>query len=201
MDDVEWWVGRVGAVAALVPLGAVLWGLWRGSRRPKGRATGLARSVLRVPVYLLIGVLYFGFCLVIWRPLPLVLSLPARMVALVLGTLLYFPGLALVVWCRLTLGKLYNVSSGLGAQLYANHRLVTHGPFAFVRHPMYLGLLVAALGGLLIYRMWTLVFLVVNFLCLFFRARREEQILAIEFGEKWEAYCQRVPGWLPRLWR
>jgi len=154
-----------------------------------------------VPVYLLIGVFYFGFCLVIWRPLPLALSLPARIAALVLGTLLYFPGLALVLWGRLALGRLYDVSSGFGAQLYANHRLVTHGPFAFVRHPMYLGLLVAALGGLLIYRVWTLVFLVVNFLGLVFRARREEQILAIEFGEQWEAYCQRVPGWIPRLWR
>jgi protein-S-isoprenylcysteine O-methyltransferase Ste14 len=62
---------------------------------------------------------------------------------------------------------------------------------------MYLGLQVAALGGLLVYRTWTLVFVTVNFLGLFIRAWREEQALAEEFGEEWEAYSQEVPAWIP----
>jgi len=33
---------------------------------------------------------------------------------------------------RLTLGEMYNISSGVGAQLYADHRLITHRPFAIV---------------------------------------------------------------------
>jgi protein-S-isoprenylcysteine O-methyltransferase Ste14 len=94
---------------------------------------------------------------------------------------------------------MYNVSSSMGAQLYADHWLVTHGPFALVRHPMYLGIILASLGGLLIYRTWTLLFTTVGFLGLALRARREEQALAAEFGEQWEEYCRRVPGWIPRL--
>lgn len=34
-----------------------------------------------------------------------------------------------------------------------------------------------------------------------FRAHREEQVLAEEFGEVWGAYRERVPGWLPRFRR
>lgn len=120
---------------------------------------------------------------------------------LVLGISLYFPGLALVLWGRLTLGKMYNVSSVLASQLYIDHQLIMNGPFAYVRHPMYLGFRMAAFGGLLIYRTWTLVFLAVALLGLAFRAQREEQGLTAEFGEQWEEYRQRVPAWIPRLRR
>lgn len=201
LDTVGWWVGWAGAVAAFVCLMVALAGIARGLRQPRGRATGLARKVLRLPGYLLIGVLFFGTCFLLWRPLPLALSAPARTVTLALGALLLFPGLALVLWGRFTLGEMYYVSSSMGAQLYADHRLVTRGPFAIVRHPMYVGIFLASAGGLLIYRTWTLLFTTVTFLGLVLRARREEQALAAEFGEQWEAYRRRVPGWIPRILR
>jgi protein-S-isoprenylcysteine O-methyltransferase Ste14 len=199
LEIIERWVSWLGAVATLITLAVALVGLWRGLHRPKGRATGLAHKMLSAPVYLLIGIGYFGFCFVLWRPLPLPLSPLARVAALVLGVLLYFPGLALYLWGRQTLGRLYNASSGFGAQLHADHKLVTRGPFAFVRHPMYLAVLIVALGGTLIYRTWPFAFNVVMFLGLVRRAQREEEVLAVEFGEQWQAYCLQVPAWLPRL--
>ncbi len=96
---------------------------------------------------------------------------------------------------------MYNVSSSMGAQLYADHRLVTHGPFAIVRHPMYLGVILASAGGLLIYRTWTLLFTTVSFLGLVLRARREEEALAAEFSEQWEEYRRRVPAWILHILR
>lgn len=198
---IEWWVKWIGAAAAIVFLSAALWGIWRGLRRPPGRTTGRARKVLRIPFYLLVGVVYFGLCFILWRPLPLTLSATARSVMLALGALLYFPGLALWLWGWRTLGDMFNVSSGFGVQLYADQRLIRHGPFAMVRHPMYLGVLIAALGAILIYRTWTPVFVALNFWGLIYRARREEQTLAAEFGEQWEVYCRSVPAWIPRLRR
>jgi len=198
LNTFEYWERRIGAAAALVPLIAIFVGLGRGLRRPAGRVTGEAGKLLQLPVYILIGIPYFGFCVLLWRPLRLVLSTPARIVALILGTLLYFPGLALALWGRLTLGNMYNVSSGFGVQLYADHQLIACGPYAFVRHPIYLGIQIAALGGLFIYRTWTLVFLALNSLGLTVRAHREEQALAAEFGEQWREYCQHVPAWIPR---
>jgi len=99
----------------------------------------------------------------------------------------------------MTLGQMYRPASALGVQLSAGHRLVTHGPFALVRHPLYLGFQLAAFSGLLLFRTWTLAFVAVNLLALVIRARREEEALAAEFGDEWEAYVRRVPGWLPRF--
>ena len=76
--------------------------------------------------------------------------------------------------------------------------LATKGPYRLVRHPMYLGIILASIGGLFMYRTWTMVFTLV-FFGLVVRAWREEQALAAEFGEVWEAYCRQVPGWIPRL--
>ena len=90
-------------------------------------------------------------------PLPLTLSPLARALALAAGSLVFFPGMGLILWGRLTLGKMYFVSTGMGAELFADHRLVTHGPFGLVRHPMYTGIALAAIGGVLLYQTWTLV--------------------------------------------
>jgi protein-S-isoprenylcysteine O-methyltransferase Ste14 len=202
LDVVERWIGGVGAIAGFVTLAIALWqGVWRGLRHPPGRTTALADKVLRAPLQLIFGALWIGVCFILWRPIPLTLSMSTRVVALTLGLLLYFSGLALYLWGAKTLGGMYKPSSGFGVQLNAGHRLITHGPFALVRHPLYLGLQVAALGGLLVYRTWGLVFVTVNFMGLFIRARREKQALVVEFGEQWEAYCREVPAWIPRLHR
>jgi protein-S-isoprenylcysteine O-methyltransferase Ste14 len=198
MDTVERWVRRIGAVLGLVTLAIALFqGVWRGLQRPGGRTTGMGDKVLRAPIQLVFGLLWIGLCIFLWRPLPIRLSRPARIVALILGLLLYFPGLALYLWGARTLGQMHRAASGLGVQLNVSHSLITHGPFAIVRHPLYLGLQIAALGGLLVYRTWTLAFVTINFLGLFIRARREEQALAAEFGAHWDEYRQRVPAWIP----
>lgn len=200
LTAVERWLHRTGLAAALGTVVVLLWGEWRGAQRPVGPKTGREPRWLRTPTfYLLASLGYFGLCYRLWRLLSLALSAPARALALLLGSLFYFPGLALVLWGRLTLAQMYNVSSSFGAQLYANHRLVTHGPFALVRHPIYLGLLLTGSGGLLLYRVWTFVFVLFHFPALMMRARHEEQALAANFGEAWAVYCQRVPAWWPRF--
>jgi protein-S-isoprenylcysteine O-methyltransferase Ste14 len=114
------------------------------------------------------------------------------------GLGLYLAGMALAVAGRLALGSSYRPSSTLGATLAPNHRLVTSGPFAIVRHPMYLGLALAALGALALYRTWSTMLFVLQVPVLVVRAHREEELLARTFGEAWEQYAARVPAWLPR---
>lgn len=200
LEAVERWIRWTGAAAGLACLIFILWqGTWRGLRRPAGRTTGSGGKLLRAPVLGLIGLLWIGACAILWRPLPVQLSSSARILLLIAGILLYFPGLAIYLWGAITLREMYRPSSLLGVQLDAGHKLITHGPYSRVRHPRYLGLQMAAIGGLLLFRTWTFVFIVTSFITLIFRAWREESALELEFGEGWRSYCQRVPAWIPRI--
>jgi protein-S-isoprenylcysteine O-methyltransferase Ste14 len=198
---IERWIGWAGAAAIVALTIVVLIGFGRGQRQAQGRASGAGLRFLRLPVwaYLLIILVYAVLCYLLWRPLPLSLSPAAQVTALVVGALLYFPSLGLILWARHTMGEMYNISLSTGAQLYAGHRLITRGPFAIIRHPMYVGAMLGVTGALLVYRTWTIVFILVHCLVFVVRARREEEALAAEFGEEWMAYSKRVPGWIPRL--
>ena len=190
----------MGGLLAFSTLGFLFYSIWRGSQRQAGRTTGRNTAWLRSPVFYLIATtLFLGIAWLGWIPLPVNLSPLPRMIVLAVGALLYFPGLAFVLWGRLALGKNYFVSTGMGAQLFADQQLVTNGPYALVRHPMYVGLALAAWGALLIYFTWTTIYFAVFAPMLFLRARREEQALAAEFGEQWHAYCRRVPAFLPHF--
>jgi protein-S-isoprenylcysteine O-methyltransferase Ste14/membrane protease YdiL (CAAX protease family) len=183
-------------------LAAIFYGIWRGTQRSPGRSAGRSPGWLRSPsFYLIVSTAYFGLCWLLWRPLPLSLSPQARLACLVLGGMIFISGLSLVLWGRLSLGAQYFVSTPMGAQLFKEHHLVTNGPYAVVRHPMYLGILITGLGGILLYRTWTMVFVALHFIGLMRRARQEEQALAYAFGEEWLAYCQETPSFFPSLGR
>jgi protein-S-isoprenylcysteine O-methyltransferase Ste14 len=121
-----------------------------------------------------------------------------RLIAALVGAVLFFPSLGLYLWGMRTLGAMFGAASGFGVRLYAGHRLVTAGPFSIVRHPMYAAVILAGLGGVLIYRTWSMLAFAVGMSGLVFRARREERALAAEFGESWREYAERVPAFLPR---
>jgi protein-S-isoprenylcysteine O-methyltransferase Ste14 len=200
LEIVEIIVRWLGRLLAYTTLGIVLYGIWRGTRRQPGLTTGRTGAWLRSPwFYLASSALFFGLCYFGWIPLPWTVSPHIRAVMLTLGSLLYFPGMSFVLWGRLALGKNYFVSTGFGAQLFAGHQPVTSGPFALVRHPMYAGLILAALGSLLIYPTWTTLLFACFAPLITVRARREEAALVLEFGEQWQAYCKRVPAFFPRL--
>jgi protein-S-isoprenylcysteine O-methyltransferase Ste14 len=202
LDWIDNLIRWLGGVLAYTTLGIVLYGIWRGTRRTPGQAAGKYTSWLRsLPFYLFATLLFIGAGLLLWHPLPLRLTSDMLTVALIAGALLYFPGLVLVLWGRLALGKMYFVSTSQAVQLFAGHELITSGPFAIVRHPMYLGLILSALGGLLIYQTWTMVAFSLLAPFVLRRARREERVLAATFGEQWQSYCRHVPALFPRLWR
>ena len=199
LEQLELWSLWVGGSAALLVLLIVLAGIQRGLKRPAGRGTGHPRSLRRSPIYYpLAAIGFFGLVWLLWLPLPLTLSASLRICALICGGLLYLSGLGLVLWGRLELGRDYFVSTSRSAALFADHHLVNSGPYAWLRHPMYSGLVLTALGGLLLYRTWAFVFLLVCFLAVLLRIRPEERLLAETFGAEWQAYCRRVPRFLPR---
>lgn len=110
------------------------------------------------------------------------------------GTALTGGGLLFTVWARVHLGKYW---SGI-ITLKKDHRLIRTGPYQYVRHPIYAGLLTAALGSALVAGTadaWT-GFLLVLFACLI-KIRREELVLTNEFGDEYRRFKKEVAILIP----
>ncbi len=102
-------------------------------------------------------------------------------------------GIAFAWWARLHLGRLW---SG-GVERMAEHRVVDSGPYALVRHPIYTGLIAAALGMAVIRATpWALVGAALFALGFALKAKVEERFLEAELGG-YDAYRARVPMIVP----
>jgi protein-S-isoprenylcysteine O-methyltransferase Ste14 len=104
----------------------------------------------------------------------------------------------LIVSALKTLGKEWSLT----ARLVEGHQLATNGPYAYVRHPIYTGMLGMLVATGLAVSHWTALLgaLVVFFVGTVIRVRREEKLLHGAFGERFEAYARRVPALLPGLY-
>jgi protein-S-isoprenylcysteine O-methyltransferase Ste14 len=81
-----------------------------------------------------------------------------------------------------------------------SERLVTSGPFAWCRNPMYLGHIVFLIGlTLTLQSAFAAVITVATAVWFQFRVRRDETRLRQRFGQPYEQYSQRVRRWIPGL--
>lgn len=174
---------------------------------PVIKAAGWRREL---PYRVLLGI---GFTLMFvslgqaWSPVPLP---PTREAILAFGfgalwelpqaalwgcALLAAAGFAFTWWARLHLGGLW--SSAVTRK--EDHKLIDSGPYAFVRHPIYAGLL---LGSVALLGVSGRTFAVIGFgfvvVGLFLKARLEERFLREELGaDVYGAYAKRVPMLVP----
>jgi protein-S-isoprenylcysteine O-methyltransferase Ste14 len=115
-----------------------------------------------------------------------------------LSVLLTATAIAFVVSAIRALGKQWSLS----ARVLEQHELITTGPYAIVRHPIYTGFLAlllatgmamsslaATAGGFSFYILGTLL-----------RTTREERLLRGAFGTEYEQYAKRVPAFIPYRW-
>jgi protein-S-isoprenylcysteine O-methyltransferase Ste14 len=129
-------------------------------------------------------------------PLPL---LNARFVPLAiwppaLGAALGFAGLAFCVWARVTIAA--NWSSDV--QLKRDHELIVAGPYRWVRHPIYTGLIMMFAGTALAVGEWRAALAVAVAAAAFWlKLRREEALMRRQFGEAYARYAARVPALIP----
>jgi protein-S-isoprenylcysteine O-methyltransferase Ste14 len=80
------------------------------------------------------------------------------------------------------------------------HTLATSGPYAYIRHPQYMGFITIMVGFLL---QWPTLLTLLMFPILVFMyvrlARREEQEVKAEFGDEYERYAAQTPAFFPRV--
>ena len=110
------------------------------------------------------------------------------------GVTLVFLGLAFAVWARRHIGSNWSGT----VTVKENHALVRTGPYAWVRHPIYTGLLAAILGtGIArgeLRGVWALALCTVAFVS---KLRTEERWMREVFGEDYERYRTAVPALIP----
>jgi protein-S-isoprenylcysteine O-methyltransferase Ste14 len=106
-------------------------------------------------------------------------------------------GLSLTWWARIFLGSLW--SDVISRQ--ADHQIIDTGPYAFMRHPIYGGLIIALIATAAAEGRVTGLFgATLIILGVWLKARTEERFLVREFGpEIYGAYCRRVPMLIPFL--
>jgi protein-S-isoprenylcysteine O-methyltransferase Ste14 len=96
-----------------------------------------------------------------------------------------------------TLGKQW----ALPARLVEGHKLITAGPYAYVRNPIYTGMLGMLIATGLAMEHWiaTIAAVVIFAAGMVIRVRSEEKLLRAAFGEEFEEYARRVPAVLPGI--
>ena len=106
-------------------------------------------------------------------------------------------GLALRWWAILTLGKLFTVDVAIAA----DHRLVIRGPFRWMRHPSYTGMMLAFAALGVTFQNWLALasLLIPIALALAYRIRIEETVLVAAFGDDYRRYALHTKRLIPGL--
>uniref|UniRef100_A0A8H7XMM4 Protein-S-isoprenylcysteine O-methyltransferase n=1 Tax=Psilocybe cubensis TaxID=181762 RepID=A0A8H7XMM4_PSICU len=129
--------------------------------------------------------------------------------ATIIGGISAVVSAVLRMWCFRSLGPFFTFE----ITIRPKHELITHGPYAWVRHPSYTGVYMTLGGATLVlgapgmwtadHGVWTPIGFVIacfwTFKCLYafrgmcVRLRAEDQVLKDTFGGKWDDYATRVP--------
>jgi protein-S-isoprenylcysteine O-methyltransferase Ste14 len=122
--------------------------------------------------------------------------LPLALWPVQLGLALTFAGLALAIWARMLLAG--NWSSDV--TLKRDHELIVAGPYAFVRHPIYTGILLAFLGTALAVGEWrALLGVILAGVAYWLKLKIEDAVMLRQFGDTYARYAERVPALIPYL--
>lgn len=144
----------------------------------------LGSTILSIIVLL---VIYFK-----WQP-----SLPTYVIPI--GMILILLGISLRMWSVIALGKFFT----LHVEIFSNHQIIETGPYRWIRHPSYTGVLLTAVGyGLASgYLVVLLSFVIILGGTLSYRMYVEEKALRDKFGRQWEKHSAKTGLILPKIFK
>ena len=160
----------------------------------------IRRQTVGSRTFQLVGT-FAGFILIFYERLQLGplehLIVPLSPILEYIGVALTAAGLIFAVWARVYLGGNWSGS----VTVKQDHVLIRSGPYAFVRHPIYTGLLLAALGtAVSIGRIRCFVGVALLVLILRLKSRLEEHFMQEQFGEQYTSYRRDVKALVPFIW-
>lgn len=180
-------------MAPVTVVSLALWMTWAAywivAARSSPRGASLERSASRL-VHL--GAAVASLALLVTRPLEV--AIPGGPAVAVVGDVVTGIGLAFAIWARVHLGA--NWSGRV--ELKEGHRVVRTGPYGWVRHPIYAGIVMAVAGSALVAGEVTALLAPVVMLAAYLRkVRMEEAVLLRTFGGEYEAYRRDVKAIVP----
>jgi len=105
------------------------------------------------------------------------------------GLIIFITGYIFMIWAPLHLGKQFSWL----VTVQEEHELITDGPYRYMRHPRYSGIILWIFGVALIFlSIAGLVLAVLMAILMLLRIPKEERLLHEEFGKEWENYCRRT---------
>jgi protein-S-isoprenylcysteine O-methyltransferase Ste14 len=127
--------------------------------------------------------------------LPFQASLPVQLVGFVAVVI----GVAMSLPARKTLGT--NWAHGAEYQIKPDQELVTGGVYGLVRHPIYAGILLSAIGAQLVAGSWLVIaFVIIGPIAAYRQALKEEALLTQQFGPRYKQYMTHTKRFLPYIW-
>jgi protein-S-isoprenylcysteine O-methyltransferase Ste14 len=152
------------------------------AKRTVERSGTWVRGIVSVVVILLVATrgVWLANGASLWRVTPGLAVVAAAITA---------AGLSVALWARAALGRNWSGAVVLKEQ----HDLIDRGPYAFVRHPIYTGVLLMALGTVTVAGTSAGVILFATMVAgLIVKARREERLLTTHFPKLYPRYRARV---------
>jgi protein-S-isoprenylcysteine O-methyltransferase Ste14 len=114
------------------------------------------------------------------------------------GFAILVAGLLLRAWAILTLGRFFTPS----VQIQTGQRVVESGPYRYVRHPSYTGMLIGLIGLGIALDDWLslLVLALLPLTGILVRIRYEESVLLDSLGDDYRDYASRTNRLVPGVW-
>jgi protein-S-isoprenylcysteine O-methyltransferase Ste14 len=122
--------------------------------------------------------------------------LPRLVPLQVLGVIMCVAGVGFAIWARHILGGNWNAAAGLQER----HALVQAGPYAIVRHPIYSGFLMTAVGMFLVLGEVRGLVLLGHAAECFKKLKSEERVLRATYPDEYREYERRVKRLVPFIW-
>lgn len=173
----------------------IVWIVWGLKTKPTQTREGASSRLSYIPLSVAGGYLMFSGD--VPREVLRTRIFSPSMVTDALGVAITIAGVAFAVWARVYLGG--NWSSSVTVKV--GHQLIRTGPYRWVRHPIYTGMILGFCGTAIVrHQVRGLIAVVLLYLGFKIKSKIEERTMIETFGAQYEDYSRTTGAIVPRLW-
>jgi protein-S-isoprenylcysteine O-methyltransferase Ste14 len=108
-----------------------------------------------------------------------------------------FIGFGFMNWAIIALKDQFSMD----VTIQENHQLITNGPYRYLRHPRYMGIILFLSGVSMVFHSWiAFVLALASVPVLIWRIQDEEELMHQEFADEWQTYTKRSWRLIPYVY-